>query len=371
MSKINVVEIIGDMSISGAPNHLLTLVRGIKKDKDFNFMVICPNGPLVDDLEKIDDIDVEIVPFRGNFDFQTVKKIRSLLKKKRLECLKKNEKLLVHVHGTRAGWLGRLATIRLWLPVIYTEHLWTFDYHLKNRLLEYPQLFGLWFMDFFTNQNIAVSGAVADFLSAKISRPEKVSLIYNGIEIPKIKVQKDHKEIIIGSVGGLNFQKNYELLLRGVKILKNNEIKNWRVEIIGDGQEEEKLKKLIKYYKLQKYVKIEPGEKDLTRELKKYSIYTQTSRSESFGQVLAQAMSIEIVPIVTAAGAMPEIVGRAGLVVEKNNPKALAKAFEILIKDKEKRHKLGREASHRIKKYFQVEKMIFATKKLYTQITQN
>ncbi len=369
MAKINVVEIIGDACLSGAPSHLLNLVKGLSEFPQFNFLVICPPGPFLEKVDLIESVEVEHLPFKGIFDFKTVRKIRKILKQERQKAIDKNEKLIVHAHGTRGGWLGRLATIGLWVPVVYTEHLWTLDYHLKNKLSQYFQISGLWFLDFFTNQNIAVSGAVADFMVRRISRPEKISLIYNGIEINRDISKKTNKDkIIIGSVGGLNYQKNYSFLLTAAKLLKEKGIRNWRIEIIGEGEEEKKLRKLRQELGLNNFVKFLPYQKNLDKKIVQFSIYVQPSRSESFGQAVVMAMNLEVVPVVSNRGALPEIVGKTGMIFDLDKPQNLAEILTQLVPSPQMRKKLGKKARRRVKKYFTIEKMISATKKLYENL---
>lgn len=369
MSKINVVEIIGDASLSGAPSHLLNLLSGLSEFPQFNFLVICPPGPFLEKVDLIERVKVEHLPFKNSFDFKTVRKIRKILRRERQKSIDNNEKFLVHTHGTRGGWLGRLATVGLWIPVIYTEHLWTQDYHLRNKILEYFQILGMWITDFFTNQNIAVSGAVADFMAARISRPEKISLIYNGIEINKNIPQKTEQDkIIIGSVGGLNYQKNYSFLLTAAKLLKEKGIRNWRIEIIGEGKEEKKLRKLRQEMGLNSFVKFLPHQKNLAQKIAHFSIYVQPSRSESFGQAVVMAMGLEIVPVVSNRGALPEIVGRTGVVFDLEKPQSLTDALAQLIPSPQMRKELGKKARQRVKKYFTVEKMVSATKKIYESL---
>ena len=46
------------------------------------------------------------------------------------------------------------------------------------------------------------------------------------------------------------------------------------------------------------------------------SVYVQASRHEGFGMTVAEAMLAGCIPVVTAAGALPEVVGDAGVVVD-------------------------------------------------------
>jgi glycosyltransferase involved in cell wall biosynthesis len=52
--------------------------------------------------------------------------------------------------------------------------------------------------------------------------------------------------------------------------------------------------------------------------------YVQASRHEGFGMAVAEAMLAGAVPVVTRVGALPEVVGDAGVWVESGEPEAIA-----------------------------------------------
>jgi len=54
------------------------------------------------------------------------------------------------------------------------------------------------------------------------------------------------------------------------------------------------------------------------------SVYVQPSHHEGFGIAVAEAMLAGCVPVITAAGALPEVVGEAGVLLESDDPAAVA-----------------------------------------------
>jgi glycosyltransferase involved in cell wall biosynthesis len=58
--------------------------------------------------------------------------------------------------------------------------------------------------------------------------------------------------------------------------------------------------------------------------LRRSRVVVQASRHEAFGLSLAEGMLCGAVPVVTAAGALPEVVGNAGVVIPSPEPSALA-----------------------------------------------
>ena len=75
------------------------------------------------------------------------------------------------------------------------------------------------------------------------------------------------------------------------------------------------------------------SEGDLLHAYRDAAVYVQASRHEGFGLAVAEAMLAGCVPVVMNVTAMPEVVGDAGVLIESQEPSALAagvrKALEL------------------------------------------
>jgi glycosyltransferase involved in cell wall biosynthesis len=364
--KIKVLEIIGDATLAGAPRHLLSLLENFNYSK-FNLFVISTSGPLAGEIKALKKpINLEVIPMHTKYDLGAIREIRATAKHINPD--------IVHVHGTRAGVLGRLAVIGLKVPVIYTEHLWTKQYKIPGRIPHNVQLFGLWILDMFTNLNIAVSDAVGDFLiENQISRPEKVVVIYNGVEAPKKKAKPFSRkdEVLLGSIGTLNEQKGMQYLIQAMpKVIK--EFPKTKLEIIGEGYYKDRLSKLIRKLKLSSHIKLTGFLNDVYDELEKMDIYVQPSLSESFGLAILQAMSVGLPVVATKTGGIPEVVtsSKTGTLVPSKDPKALADAILDLIRNSDKAIEMGKIAKEDAKVKFSLEDMVKETETVYGEIAK-
>ena len=84
--------------------------------------------------------------------------------------------------------------------------------------------------------------------------------------------------------------------------------------------------------------------------LRRARVYVQASRHEGFGVSVAEAMLARCVPVVTRAGALPEVVGDTGIVLDDGAPRAVALGVrEALHLD------LGDAARARVLQHFSVQ----------------
>lgn len=89
---------------------------------------------------------------------------------------------------------------------------------------------------------------------------------------------------------------------------------------------------------------------------------------EGFPISLAEAMFCGRATVSTDVGAVVEVIGGTGLVVPPRNPKALAEACVTLLRDSERRERLGAAARARALELFTVEQNITAFHGIYLEI---
>lgn len=367
-NKSKVVEIIADAGETGGPAHLLLLIKGLKK-LGFEIIVISPTGPLVKKLKRL-GIAHRAVRMKSPYDRSSYHKIRQMIKE--------INPALVHCHGVRGGWLGRLATRKIkGLPVIYTEHSYNTDYHIDNPLWERVQVRGLRLMNRHTTTTIAVSQSVKKCLvKRKIAKPEQIKVIYNGVDPRFGKVIPYQKPkgvpIAFGSVGSFHPRKGFEYLIRALGLLKNQKSLPWACQIIGSGPTKKKLEKLIKKFKLENQVRIRENLPNVLDAYRHFGFYIQSSLDEAFGMAVAEAMLVGLPAIVSRAGALPELVKdqETGLVVSPKDPENLCQAIKTLVLDEKLRKQMGEAAKKRALRLFTADRMVKETAKLYKRIVK-
>jgi glycosyltransferase involved in cell wall biosynthesis len=119
---------------------------------------------------------------------------------------------------------------------------------------------------------------------------KKMIVINNVVNTSEYKKKpKSKREKIILSVGRFVEQKNFIVLINAFHKfqIKN---KDWKLLIVGDGIQKQKILSLIKYLGIKKYVKVVNFTRKLRKYYKKSSIYVCTSIYESFGLTVAEAL---------------------------------------------------------------------------------
>ncbi|MDX3095987.1 DUF3492 domain-containing protein [Streptomyces sp. ME19-03-3] len=89
---------------------------------------------------------------------------------------------------------------------------------------------------------------------------------------------------------------------------------------------------------------------------------------EGFPVTLVEAMLCGRATVSTDAGAVREVIGGTGLIVPPRNPKALAEACVALLRDPERRRRLGAAARERALELFTVERNLSAFREIYLDL---
>ncbi|MEU6625517.1 glycosyltransferase [Streptomyces litmocidini] len=98
------------------------------------------------------------------------------------------------------------------------------------------------------------------------------------------------------------------------------------------------------------------------------ALVVMSSLVEGFPANLVEAMFCARATVSTDVGAVVEIIGGTGLVVPPRNPRALADACLALLRDPERRHRLGAAARARALELFTVEQNLAAFRGIYLEL---
>lgn len=204
------------------------------------------------------------------------------------------------------------------------------------------------------NNIVTVSEECSNVLKKRFpSEKNKVNVIYNIVSPSIIKkmanqhIDEGHynDEITILSIGRLHHQKGFEIAIKACRKLVD---KGYRIKwnIIGEGDEREKLTDLIRANNLEENFRLLGLRTNPYPYIKKADIYAQTSRFEGKSIAIDEAKILNKPIIVTNFSTAKDQInnGVDGLIVDMN-PDAIRNGIERLINDEGLRERLIRNLS--------------------------
>ena len=160
------------------------------------------------------------------------------------------------------------------------------------------------------------------------------------------------------AAGRLTKQKGFDLLIQAYKLICDNIKEN--LIIIGEGEEKEYLKNLIKEYALENRVKLLGYQKNPFKYMKNANVFILSSLWESFALVIVEAMACGVPVISTDCPSGPgEIISNNlnGILVSTQDEKELSEAISRLLNNDEFRHKLA-DAGKKRAEDFRIDKIV-------------
>jgi glycosyltransferase involved in cell wall biosynthesis len=371
--KIKLIQVIADSSLTGGPRHVLGLLSNIDKKK-FDLLLIAPRGWLTSEVTKIPGVEIRIIDFKSKFSIESLIKLKKDIGEFRA---KKNpfSPLIVHAHGPRAGYFSRLS-LRPGEQFIYTEHIWSGEYKMKNWLNQGFQLYGIRLICSRADLVIAVSKSVKKFLEMKaIKDKEKIVVIPNAIDMTSrellAKPEKKSGELMIGTVGALVKRKGQIYLIRAFAKVTMS-LPKARLEIIGEGPERTRLQEEIKILGLESKVQLLGEQKKPGKFMTRWDLFVLPSLSEVFGIVILEAFEAKLPVVATNVGGIPEIIknGENGVLLPPSNTERLAKAISWLLAERKDRERLAKAGFETLRDRYDWSKIILEIENIYTALVQ-
>lgn len=330
--KINLFFFISNFNFGGAGNAIFTFLKNLDSKK-FDIHIICLGESqykkILPKNVKLHSLNKHFLFFRTFFNFFI---IRNLLKKL-IEENKKNV-FISNIHFANV------------LTIIFLRNL----KYLKIILFERTSLKEL---DIFVNFKSFIKNKIVKLLikatykksdkilsNSKSSQKEfnkinvKSSIIYSGCLDKVEKFKKKNKKILqynFISVGRLTYQKNYYVLFKAIKLLKN---KNFNLKIFGDGELKSKIKNYLIENSLTKKITLMGHHKNKKKIYSKADLLIHCSLFEGLPNVIVEAMNFSV-PIIAenSTRGTREVLksGQFGDLFQSNNAKELSKKIDLFM----------------------------------------
>jgi len=371
--KIRVLECIRQGKVGGGESYLLSLVENLDKTSFDPIVLSFTDGPMISKLKSL-GIQTHIIYTEKPFDRRVWKRVRALMTNERID--------VVHAHGTRANSNVFQAAKKLKLPLVYTCHAWSFhpdqNYFVKKiRIASERFLTG--------KADVNVCGSVANGREGrKLFRDFNPRIIYNSVDSQKFNPYgkyKDirtelgigEKEIILISVARFTLQKQTLKLIQAFKLIADK-VPDIKLLMVGGGEQKEEAEKLIRKWKLEDRIVLQPFRDDVADLLSASDIFILPSLWEAFPIALLEAMSMGKAVIGTNIDGTPEIIEDRvnGLLIPvENMVEHIVDAVTLLAENDRLRKELQLKAIETIYGKYNVDVLAKENEKIYYELVAN
>ncbi len=359
-------------NFGGAQRYVFDIATHLPKDR-FEVVVACGEPGLLG--EKLSQQNIRTITIQGlGRDVQWFKD-PTLILFSILKILKQEHPDVVHLNSAKVGGIGSFAARLSKIPhIIFTAHGFAFNED-RNIFSKVVIRFAIWLTIIFSHKTICVAKNTKGQINNWPFIKNKLTVIHNGIrQIDFLSQNAAREEIasmvkertIIGSIAELHKNKGLDFLIRAMALL--GQVRNdVALVIVGNGEEKENLDKLAKKLGVDNKIYFAGFKKEAAKYLKAFDIFVLSSRTEAFPYALLEAGLAKIPVIASRVGGIPEIIDneKDGLLVPPGKPAEIERALRFLIENPTTAKNFGQRLEHKIKKEFNLEKMLEETIKIY------
>lgn len=358
---MKVLHVISSGGMYGAESVILNLSRGLNESGHHSALGVFENSSnpnlQLHEMAAKEGIGSHLISCNGQIDRTVIASLR--------ELVTRTEADVVHAHGYKADVYVYLALRGMETPFISTCHNWP----KGGRLVA---LYGV--LDRLVLRRFARVVAVSDEVKQRLLRAgvsaEKIRQIRNGIDLRPFAgaVATSTGGLTVGWVGRLSREKGADVFLRSAARVVM-EVPEARFVVVGDGPDRETLEALIGELHIRENVSMLGRRDDIPSVLASVDVMVSSSRQEGLPMAILEGMASGLPLIATAVGDVPTVVRneQTGVLVPAEDVGALSGAMVGLLRDPERRKRLGTAARRLIEDEFSAERMTAEYVRVYEE----
>jgi len=351
----------------GGQNQALLLLKGLR-ERGHEAELVAADGSALGERAGSAAVRVHYVS-RGLFRLPAARKVRALLRGGRFDLVHANE-----AHAVTAAWLalqGRRKPLQL--PFVISRRV---GYPIGKSSLAQARYRA-------AARIVANSKWVAEQAAASDAPREKISVVYEGTDIPprftteqrqgaRARWGVSQSTPLLGCVGVLLPDKGQEWLIRSLAEVKK-ESSGAKLLLAGDGPCRGHLESLARDLHLEDDVIFAGFVKNIENVYAALDVFLLPSFFEALNNSLLAAMAYEIPSIAFKQGALGEIIEneKSGLLVSGPDPAEISAAAIRILRDREFAMNLGRAGRVRVEDNFSADKMALGMIHVYEECLRN
>ena len=347
-------------TLNGGERSMLATLDGVRAAGFRPIVMAPPRGPLTDALAAR---DVEVLPFECR-TAEGTRRPQAALRDELAQLLRRRRPAMLHANSLAMGRLSGPVTAALAIPslshlrdIIKLSRQAIADLNCHTRLL-------------------AVSVATRGFHVAAGLAAEKVSVVYNGVDLdecrPAAPTGTLHRELglppdaqLIGTIGQIGLRKGQDVLLRAAATLADR-LPNVHYAIVGERNSEKDESRRFERDlhemprgALKGRVHFLGVRTDVPHLLHELTLLVHPARQEPLGRVLLEGAAAGLTIIATDVGGTSEVFppgSDTARLVPPDDPPALALAMAELMDDAASRRRLAIAARRRAEERFDIRR---------------
>jgi glycosyltransferase involved in cell wall biosynthesis len=352
---LRVLSVIGQLMVGGAETYLTRIAQTIRQHNiEMEIVALDRVGQRLTELEQA-GIIVHGTPFGTRVPksntlrlLKTIDSIRHIVRRGRFD--------IVHTYLFWSDILGvtgaRLAGCRRIIVGRRALHAWIHDPKALFHGLEQ-------FTNTLANEVIANSEAgLRDAIAHERFLPRIRTVIYNGIDVSAYEPTGSSTSgpLRMVTVGALAQRKGQEYAIEALKLVDASGV-DARLVLVGSGKDEAMLRGVAGESGVGERITFAGEHPDPRPFLGSADVFLLPSRQEGFSNAILEAMACGLPVIATDVGGNAEAIvnHRGGLIVEPQNPEALASAINQMAGNRAALQTMGRFNRERVVERFSLE----------------
>lgn len=369
MDAIKTLEVIRQGEIGGGESHVLDLIAGFNKEEIEPVVLAFTDGHMISTLRK-QGIKCYVIQTQQAFDLKVQKQIKRIIENENIQ--------LIHAHGSRAASNMLWNAIRMKIPMIYTEHGWSFHQD-QNPVTFRLRAWSEKLICHFCNRVICVSEN--NLQSGKETFGlTKGEVIKNGVNLKRFNADNldesfrkeigiDKDNFVIGFIGRVTLQKSPFDFIDSIEMAYQRD-KAIRGLLIGEGDLKKEATAYIQERKLENIIYTSDFRTDVPNILKAIDVFCLPSLWEGLSIALLEAMSMKKAIVVTPTDGTREVIEDKvnGLIVDFKQPEKLAEAYLTYKNNKDLKQTCENNALKLVKEKFNSQRVSDAVLQIYKEV---
>ena len=302
---MKVLHVITGLDAGGAEMQLAMILRRTRHESDV--VTLYNPGPVAEQI-RAQGTSVRDIGMRRNTELPALPRLRKIISDGRYD--------VVHTHLYRSQVYARPAARLAGTPVVVTTEHSIGETHIERRKMTRGVQALYLASEKFSDATIAVSDIVKDRLVRWGVRPEKITVIPNGVDTDELGFDAAARDqaraqfgispetYVIGALGRLDPNKRVDLTMEAAGPMLGERCK---ILVIGRGQDQARLEAAARRLGVTEHVIFAGYQADTTAMLAAFDLYVAASVQETFGLSVLEALASGLPVLYTACPALDGI----------------------------------------------------------------